>query len=198
MTHVSEEFGWLRSSEHLGDVYCVSFVRAVSPAEALRRFGVEESTLEEVTFEEMEERSEENADDAAGFVGAAEAGDWTLVVEPGGWRIAADAEVTARVSRATEVVSVCRHDYAADTFTYAVDGETIVSFDPIAPNYRYGSDPDRFVDAMREVGLDPDGTGADVEHPVSGSFALAGRITGVPFTRDMLALGFLGAEPAGD
>ncbi|GAA3206922.1 DUF6461 domain-containing protein [Nonomuraea helvata] len=198
MTHRSGNFSWLEDTEPLGDVYCVSFVRHISPEEALRRFGVDESTMEEVTFEEMEERSAENAEDAAGYIGAAEIEGWTLVIEPGGWRIAADDDVRTRVSRGAEVVSVCRHDYAVDTFVHEIDGKTIICFDPMAPQDRSGSDLDRFADAMRDVGLDPDHAfdGPEIENPIPRAFALASRMTGVPFTRDMLALRFLGAEPA--
>lgn len=197
MTGPGEEFGWLSSDEPLGEIYCVSFIRNVSPAEALRRFGVDESTMEEVTFKEVAEHSAENAEDAAGFIGAASIEGWTMVIEPGGWQIAADPEVTRRISRKAEVVSVCRHDYASDTFLYEIDGETITEFDPMTPQDRSGSAPDRFADAMREVGLNPDHSsdGPAVEFPIPSSFALASKITGIPFTQEMLALRFLGAEP---
>ncbi|MEV4116681.1 DUF6461 domain-containing protein [Nonomuraea sp. NPDC049695] len=200
MTHTGEDFSWLEDTEPLGDIYCVSFVRHISPEETLRRFGVDESTMEEVTFEEMDERSAENSEDAAGYIGAAEVQGWTLVIEPGGWQLAADDDVRTCVSRGAEVVSVCRHDYAADTFVHEIDGETIVCFDPMAPQHRSGSDLDRFTDAMRDVGLNPDhpSDGPGIEFPIPRAFALASRIIGVPFTREMLDLRFLGAEPSGD
>ncbi|MFG1948422.1 DUF6461 domain-containing protein [Nonomuraea sp. NPDC048826] len=178
----------------LGEIFCVSFVRDVSPEEVLRRFGVDEDTMEEVTFDELDERSADTMrEDAAGFIGAARVGDWTVVVEPGGWQLAVDASIYGRVSRGTEVVSVCRHDYAQDTFAYIVDGVPVVSFDPMCPNHRAGSDPDRFVAKMREVGLDPghDLDGPGIEHRIEASFALASSITGLTFPTDAT---FLGAE----
>ncbi|MEV6866001.1 DUF6461 domain-containing protein [Streptosporangium subroseum] len=93
MTERPEEFRWLSDNELLGEIYCVSFVRGLSPEEVLRRFGVDESTLEEVAFDELEERSVESMrDDAAGYIGAAKIGDWIVVIEPGGWQIAGDTE----------------------------------------------------------------------------------------------------------
>ncbi len=200
MTECPEEFRWLSGYEQLGEIYCVSFVRGLSPEEVLRRFGVDESTLEEVTFAELDERSAESMrDDAAGYIGAAKIGDWTVVVEPGGWQIAVDSEIYTPVSRGTEVVSVCRHDYASDTFAYIVDGEPVVLFDPMLPDERSGSDPDRFVMEMREAGLDPDHDidvdDAHIDFPMERSFALASRVTGLPFSPEILELRFLGAEP---
>ncbi|GAB2457895.1 DUF6461 domain-containing protein [Streptosporangium sandarakinum] len=203
MTECPEEFRWLSGREDLGEIYCVSFVRGLSPDEVLRRFGVDESTMEEgVTSEELDERSVESMrDDAAGYIGAAKIGDWTLVIEPGGWKLAVDPDVYGPVSRGTEVVSVCRHDYASDSFAYIVDGEPVVWFDPMLPDARSGNDPDRFVKEMRDVGLDPEHDIDDdprIDFPTGRSFALAGRITGLPFSPEMLELRFLGAEPLED
>ncbi|SNT45492.1 hypothetical protein SAMN05216276_104514 [Streptosporangium subroseum] len=203
MTERPEEFRWLSDSDPLGEIYCVSFVRGLSPDEVLRRFGVDEGTLEEVAFNELEERSVESMrDDAAGYIGAAKIGDWTLVIEPGGWQIAGDSEIGGRVSRGTEVVSVCCHEYASDTFAYLVGGEPVVWFDPMLPDARSGSDPDRFVEEMREAGLDPeydiDDDDSHIDFPMERSFALASRITGLPFSPEMLKLRFVGAEPLED
>ncbi|MEU9834707.1 DUF6461 domain-containing protein [Streptosporangium sp. NPDC048047] len=203
MTETSEEFPWLSGHEAMGEIYCVSFVRDLSPEEVLRRFGVDESTIEEVTFDELDERSMESMmDDGAGHIGAVKVGDWTLVVEPGGWKIAVDSEIMARVSQGTEVVSVCRHDYASDTFAYIVNGQPVVWFDPMLPDARSGNDPDRFIKEMREVGLDPEydieREDTRIDSPIERSFALASRITALPFSSEMLELRFLGAEPLED
>jgi Family of unknown function (DUF6461) len=198
MTEAPEELLCFPGYETLGEIYCVSFVRDLSPEEVLRRFGVDEETMEEVAFDELDHRSVESMrDDAAGYIGAARVGDWTVVIEPGGWQIAVDDQICAQVSRGTEVVSVCRHDYAQDTFAYIVDGTPVVSFDPTFPDERSGSDPDRFVAKMREVGLDPDHDidGPGIDHPMESSFALASGITGLAFSTDMRDLRFLGAEP---
>jgi hypothetical protein len=203
MTETPEKFSWLSEHEVLDEIYCVSFVRDLSPEEVLRRFGVDESSMEEVTSDELGERAAESmGDDATGYIGAVKVGDWTLVIEPGGWKLAADPEIMARVSRGTEVVSVCCHDYASDTFVYIVDGQPVVWFDPMLPDARSGNDPDRFVKEMREVGLDPgydiDSDDSHIDSPIESSFALASRITALPFSPEMLELRFLGAEPVED
>ncbi|MEU6716897.1 DUF6461 domain-containing protein [Nonomuraea sp. NPDC046802] len=200
MTEAPEELPCFPGYETLGEIYCVSFVRDLSPEEALRRFGVDEETMDEVAFDELDYRSVESMRaDAAGYIGAARVGDWTVVIEPGGWLIAVADKIYARVSRGTEVVSVCRHDYAEDTFAYIVDGTPVVWFDPMYPEERSGSDPDRFVTKMHEVGLDPDHDidGPRIDRPMESSFALASSITGLSFSTDLRNLRFLGAEPLG-
>ncbi|GAA2213057.1 hypothetical protein GCM10009850_085190 [Nonomuraea monospora] len=198
MTETFEELPCFPGYETLGEIYCVSFVRDLSPEEALRRFGVDEDTMEEVAFDELDLRAGESMrDDAAGFIGAARVGDWTVVVEPGGWEIAVVEDIYTRLSRGTEVVSVCRHDYAQNTFAYIADGTPVVQFDPMFPEERSGSDADRFVVKMREIGLDPehDIDGPGIDQPMEGSFALASGITGLPLSTDLRGLRFLGAEP---
>ncbi|MEU8393936.1 DUF6461 domain-containing protein [Nonomuraea sp. NPDC048892] len=201
MTEAPDDLPCFPGYETLGEIYCVSFVRDLSPEEALRRFGVEEETMEEVTFEELDYLSAESMrDDAAGYIGAARVGDWTVVIEPGGWMMAVATEIYNPVSRGTEVVAVCRHDYAQDTFAYIVDGAPVVWFDPMYPEERSGSDPDRLVTKMREAGLDPDHDidGPGIEHPMERSFALASDITGLPLATDLRKLRYLGAEPHRD
>ncbi|WP_052422344.1 DUF6461 domain-containing protein [Nonomuraea candida] len=200
MAEAPEELPCFPGYETLGEIYCVSFVRDLSPEEVLRRFGVDEESMEEVAFDELDYRSVESMRaDAAGYIGAARVGDWTVVIEPGGWQIAVDGNTYAPVSQGTEVVSVCRHEYARDTFAYIVEGTPVVWFDPMYPEERSGSDPDRFVAKMREVGLDPDHDidGPGIDHPMESSFALASSITGLSFSTDLRSLRFLGAEPLG-
>ncbi|GAA4234125.1 hypothetical protein FHR32_002792 [Streptosporangium album] len=50
-------------------------------------------------------------------------------------------------------MSINRHDYASDGFVYAVDRDVMLSFEPLAPQYRKGVDSERWEPAMEEVGL---------------------------------------------
>ncbi|MEV0422609.1 DUF6461 domain-containing protein [Streptosporangium canum] len=183
MTECPEEFRWLSDCEELQEIYCVSFVRGLAPEEVLRRFSVDGSAMEEC--------------DPIDCIGTAKIGDWTLVVEPGGWQLAVDPEIQARVGQGTEIVSVSRHDYASDIFAYIVDGEPVVQFEPVLPDDRSGTDPDRLIEEMRKVGLDPDHDidGPLIESTIERSFALASRITGLRFSPELLKLCFPAAEP---
>ncbi|MFI7052458.1 DUF6461 domain-containing protein [Streptosporangium canum] len=198
MPDILKSFDWLsRNDGRLGDIYGVSFIRDLSPREVLTRLCVNPDTIEEMTFDELDEYVDEClavSDGDAEYVGAVKADDWTILIEPSGWRVAAEPGVLERVSRETEVVSVNRHDYASGRFVHAIDSDEITCFDPLVPHLRSGSDPDRWVNQMRDVGLgrrtfeDP----IPADH-IAGAFALASIITGVDFSRDVLDMTFLGA-----
>ncbi|MEV6867753.1 DUF6461 domain-containing protein [Streptosporangium subroseum] len=207
MTDPHEEFSWLSKFGPFYDVSCVSFVRSLSPVEALTRLGAEASGIEEATFEELQERTMKciDSDDRmhTGYVGALETDGWTVLIQLWAGSIAVARPLLRRLSQATEVVSINRNIHATDFFVYAADGELVTWFDLLGPYARTGSDPDRFVDLMREVGLDPDldpdlDLEGDLEDSDLGtefphSFALARKITGFPFSQDMLDMRLLGA-----
>ncbi|MER5423070.1 DUF6461 domain-containing protein [Streptosporangium roseum] len=198
MPDILKSFSWLsRNDGRLGDIYGVSFIRDLSPREVLTRLCVNPDTIEEMTFDELDEYVDEClavSDGDAEYVGAVKADDWAILIEPSGWRVAAEPGVLERVSRETEVVSVNRHDYASARFVHAIDSDEITCFDPLMPHLRSGSDPDRWVNQMRDVGLgrrtfeDP----IPADH-IAGAFALASIITGISFSRDVLDMTFLGA-----
>jgi Family of unknown function (DUF6461) len=93
------------------------------------------------------------------------------------------------------VAAVGRHDYAEDSFVYAVDGKIVTSFTPHLPSTRWGSDPDRINEFMRETGLPPEkldeeageATWDDMyTNRISRAFLLAAKITDVVFTPSIL------------
>ncbi|MFC6083179.1 DUF6461 domain-containing protein [Sphaerisporangium aureirubrum] len=181
----------------LGDIYCVAFVRGCTPREVLMRFGVDEETVEEMSFERFDDVSWELAEGlrgkVGGYVGAVEGGKWTVLIEPWGCRAARDRDVLKCLCEGTEVVAVSVHPYTSDYFVHAADRHVIVSFEPGTPRDRSGADPGRWDDAMRAAGL---GWGAGEPRPgtpIASAFALAGAITGVTFTRDVLGRPVLAA-----
>jgi len=194
---VIDDYAWVLGDHPLDDIYCVSFIKGVPPDEVLRRFGTNAETMAEMTFDELSELSLSDHDGLPAGAGAVKVGDWTMLVEPGGFSAAVDQQTITRLSRNTELVAVCYHEFASDSFAYAVDGEMVVWFDPVQPDARSGADPDRLVGEMRAAGLDPDhdfDRDPDIDNWIGRSFILAASITGVPFTLDLLALPFLGAE----
>ncbi|MCK2214780.1 DUF6461 domain-containing protein [Actinomadura sp. ATCC 31491] len=121
-------------------------------------------------------------------------GEWSVAVEPGGFQ-AVLAEPLTGLSRGCEVVTVGRHDYAEDSFVYAVDGEVVTRFAPHLPGTRWGSDPDRINELMRETGLPPEKLDKEAweatwddrfTNRISRAFLLAAKITGVVFTPSVL------------
>ncbi|WP_440070695.1 DUF6461 domain-containing protein [Streptosporangium sp. OZ121] len=206
VTDLCEDFGWLSEFGPFYHVSCVSFVRSLTPVEALARLGAETDGIEEATFEELQERTMKciDSDDRmrTGYVGALETDGWTVLIQLWAASIANENPLLRRLSQSTEVVSINRNVHASDFFVYAADGELVTWFDLLGPDARAGSDPDRFVDMMREVGLDPDldpdlDLDEDLEDSDPGefprAFALARKITGFPFSQGMLDMRLLGA-----
>ncbi|MFI6179899.1 DUF6461 domain-containing protein [Nonomuraea sp. NPDC051191] len=195
-------FRWLQppygdEGDLLGEICCVTLLRGLDPAEVLRRFGARTST--EMSFAELDDAVSDftmvtGGGEGGGYVGVVASGDGCAVVEPYGWS-GTDDRTLSRLSAGTEVVSVLRHDYACDDFRYAADGIVITAFDPITPEHRSGSDPNRLADLMREFGLPLEECSDEEweqryddlsEHGLGRMFAMAARLTGVTFTADLL------------
>jgi hypothetical protein len=133
----------------LGWIFCLTFIRGVDEAEALRRMGALPDTVATRTRSDVGDLHTYD-DGYPHMASALSLGTWTVVFEPSGFD---GSLLTATVSRGTEAVSVLRHDYACPEFAYTVDGEMITQFDPTFPVDRYGTDPDRLLDRMHELGF---------------------------------------------
>ncbi|MEV6279975.1 DUF6461 domain-containing protein [Nocardia sp. NPDC051832] len=128
-----------------------------------------------------------------------------MAIEPCGWSVT-DHKTLAELSADCEVLAITRHDYAVHSLEYAIDGTIVTGHRLWYPHIRWGSEPDRLNDYMRELGMELDMTDddyiydADEDEPESNSdawdinlstgvpraFALAAKVTGVSFTADML------------
>jgi hypothetical protein len=161
----------------LAEIFCLTFVRGVDGAEALRRMGGLSDTVATRTWTEV--GALHNFDDGYPTVALAlPLGGWTVVFEPNGFE---GANLTTELSRGAEAVSVLRHDYACHSFAHAVDGELVTGFDPLDPAYRDGADPDRLLSRMADIGFTgaEDDDEADFDDVIAGSLLLAEHITGV-------------------
>jgi hypothetical protein len=175
-------------------------VKDVDTTEALRRMGALFDTVAVRTLTEIGDLHTFD-DGYPHVVSVVELDGWTVLFEPGGYQ---GSHLVAALSQGTEAISVLRHDYSSPSFEYAVDGTVVVRFDPAYPADRHGSDPDRLVPMMREVGFatqdrsDDDGTDDRTddyydddldrfENTISRSLVLTERLTGVLPTLDVLA-----------
>ncbi|MEV0251894.1 DUF6461 domain-containing protein [Nocardia sp. NPDC050712] len=205
-------FQWLNASESqagpLGVIFSIAFVRNLDPSEVVRRFSNGNDSGQESDFEELKDRIVEftsGGGDGGGHVGVFRAGEWSVAIEPYGWWMT-DHKTLAELSRDCEVLAITRHDYAVHSLEYAVDGTIVTGHRLWYPHIRWGCDPDRLNDYMRELGMELDMTDddyiydADEDEPeshadawdisvstgVPRAFALAAKVTGVSFTADML------------
>lgn len=199
-------FQWLNVSEAegggpLGVIFSVAFFRGLDPADVVRRFSRGEDSGRESDFGGLNEQAYEfvthtGGGEGGGHVGVFQAGEWCVAIEPYGWMVTL-AEVVTKLSRGCEVLAVTRHDYAAEhSFEYAIDGTIVTGYRLRHPYERYGSDPDRLNDFMLELGMGLDEPADDAAWDAAGEdnddtavprgFALAAKVTRVPFTPDML------------
>ncbi|MFB9621766.1 DUF6461 domain-containing protein [Nonomuraea helvata] len=199
-------FQWLDAPEGAGEgplgvIFSVAFFRGLEPAGVVRRFSRGEDSGQESDFDGLDAKAYEFVEETAGgdgggHVGVFQAGEWCVAVEPHGWMVTLH-EVVTELSRGCEVLAVTRHDYAAEhSFEYAIDGTIVTGYRLGHPYERYGSDPDRLNAFMRELGMGLDEPEDDAaweaawednhRAAVPRAFALAAKVTGVPFTPDML------------
>ncbi|MFB7718704.1 DUF6461 domain-containing protein [Nocardia sp. NPDC056100] len=189
-------FQWLGAAESqvdpLGEIFSVGFFRNLDPSEVVRRFSKGEDSGQESDFEELNDRMVEflgktGGGQGGGHVGVLRAGAWSVAIEPVGWWMT-DRKALADLSRDCEVLAITRHDYAEPSLEYAIDGTIVTGHRLFYPHDRWGCDPDRLNDYMRELGMELDMTNDDISYGtiVPRAFALAAKVTGVSFTPDML------------
>ncbi|MFC5748514.1 DUF6461 domain-containing protein [Actinomadura rugatobispora] len=199
MTDAISPFRWLSGRSALGEIFCVSLFRGLSPVEVLRRFGPEDATSRAMSMRELWDLVAEfthltRAGNGGGYVGALQADGWSVAVEPLGW-YASLTEFGAKLSRGCEMVAVSRHDYAEDHFVHAIDGELLTGFIPNKSTRRWGRAPDALNEALNKFGFpteDLDDAAREAswrriyEDRVARAFAVAAEVTGVAFTRDLI------------
>ncbi|WP_435592235.1 DUF6461 domain-containing protein [Nocardia sp. bgisy118] len=203
---------WLNASESqadpLGEIFSVGFFRNLDPSEVVRRFSKGDDSGQESDFEELNDRMVEflgktGGVHGGGHVGVFRAGAWSVAIEPVGWWMT-DRKTLAELSRDCEVLAITIHGYAEHSLEYAIDGTIVTGHRLEYPHIRWGCDPDRLNDYMRELGMELDMTDDDYVYDadedesdsdawdisysavVPRAFALAAKVTGVSFTADML------------
>jgi hypothetical protein len=148
-----QELMWLdeRFGEQLS--FCVTFVRGTDERGVLVAFGADPD--ETVPRSRLEaEIAEGSWDQGYGpFVRVGRCGEWLFAWEQASSE-GSRPEVLRRVSVGAEAVALrnCLDGFAE--FGHAADGDVITSVATIVPYSRGGSDPDRFLPLIREVGLD--------------------------------------------
>lgn len=174
------------------EIFCLTFVRGVDPAGALRRMGAYPDTVRPRAVDGAGDLMEDFDLGFPRMAYAVELGGWSVVVEPEGFE-GSDRHLLAAVSRGTEAVAVLRHDYAASHFFgHAVDGTVVAGFPPEHPvdGRMWGADPARLAGAMREVGL----AGDRPDDPVARAILLAERVAGVTVPEDLWSLTALSGQ----
>jgi hypothetical protein len=184
-------WAWVPEAYSLG--FRFSFAQGHGPDAVLAAFGVDPADAEPLT---REATAEEFGLDP-GLYRAGETAGWGYVLEEFGGDH--DEQLHA-LSLGGRAVSVSKLESGMSVFEYHEDGERVCWFEPLASDRRRGSDPDRFVEAMRRVGLDPErGPNLALTAPAVAALDLVSDLFGVHLDRST-ADGVLltgAVEPAG-
>jgi hypothetical protein len=186
------DYAWFKD-HWLRQAFCLSLVRGLDEAELLRRLGGERSQPGTLTLAEAGELAGSFHAGYPQIILAAKADGWSVAVENNGWE-GSRPEVLRALSQGTQAVSVYQNVNALRSFNHAVDGEVLVTFEPLFPEQRWGSQPDLLLPQMRAVGLDPDRQEPPYGEVDTAAMALAERLTGVHLDPTLLDGPLRGAE----
>lgn len=176
----ARDYRWFEGGfASLADSYCVTLVAGLGPHEVLARLGgvrvgvfTGAEALVAPAFDLWVQ-----SDGTRLFVGLADLGAWTLMVEPHGHMGVTDAYAVP-LSRGTTLVAHRRTATGADRFVWLRDGVRVLDLEPSAPHRRSGTDATAagLDDVLDQVGLGADGAAGTGP---GAAFALAEYVTGV-------------------
>ncbi|MEV4164016.1 DUF6461 domain-containing protein [Nonomuraea dietziae] len=153
----AESYAWfVEACERESDGFSATFVRNLSAEEALRRIGVTPGDV-----------SGEGGIEAWAASGGAVLVDYGYV------------ELPEALSRGTEAATVFS-GFGEEDFVYTVDGVVVTRFELYLPDWRQGSDPDRLLAHMRDLGMPVEEEDPDYYRVrITRALALAERATSV-------------------
>jgi hypothetical protein len=152
--------------EPLGLTGCVTFARGLTERAVFERFDMAPESARPLAADEvrLDPVLGTATEDGPFWVRVARIGDWSAAIEwlqLGGYL----DNIAARLSLGTEAVSIAVTAKGSGTVNYFVDGDWTTCFELGAPyDTRAGSQPDRFHQALVDVGLAgiANGTGEDL------------------------------------
>ena len=142
----SGEWGWLEGSG-LRLMCALIFARDVTQDQVFEAFDLDPASarIEDWVFDPDRRRVR------VGRLGA-----WTFAIDEQmeSLHLALHGKnVGKRLSAGTEVVVVSWTPKPTEDFEYWADGTLVTTFEPYVARYRFGSEPDRFLREMRQVGM---------------------------------------------
>ncbi|MFH7594517.1 DUF6461 domain-containing protein [Streptomyces racemochromogenes] len=188
MTKTAAGYAWFEDDfPDIAEAYCFTLVRGLTPDEVVTRLdGRPEAPLQGIA--EVTDAAFAQYDGTEGdrqLIAMTTVGAWTLLIEPNGYLGVTEDRVLP-ASAGTSWVSHFVNINAVGTFLWAEDQVLRLCFDPMFPEDRWGTAPDRLLDVMRRIGfpLDEEPPAVDLSGPAA--FALAEHLTGVAITPALL------------
>lgn len=188
----AEDYEWADDwYDSIGQAYCLTLAEGLTPAQFLDRIGAVPAGTSE-GLEAIGARSQELWEQdpvSRAIIGVTEVRDaggspWALGVEVNGF-LGATPEVIGPLSAGIRVVSHFANA-SAERFYWMADGRVALTFDPLFPQDREGSESRAATGKLRSAGFDLADDAENIDHPTASAFALAQQITKVEVTRDLL------------
>jgi hypothetical protein len=173
--------GWAWFADEFPDGIDVMFVRGVEPERVIETLGADAAVASMLSAEAAVQTL------SYSWVRAGRTGEWVFAVI--GAPLGSDEYQRAglRLSAGTEV-ALFAAGMELDHFYYFVDGTEVTSFEPLLSAWRDGTDPDRFVPQMRQVGLhvDPPNDDDPISHlnPTIALFEMLTLELGIRLSRE--------------
>ncbi len=124
------------------------FVRDIPPEQIMTALGADPAHAElltlDVTFETLIQP----------FARVGRTGEWAFCIDNCAFNVGEFSPTAQELSAGTELALLDTYVPTSGYFWYFADGAEVTSFEPLLSPWRDGSDPDRFVPQMRQVGLD--------------------------------------------
>ena len=180
------DFGW--ADDPAVVMFCVTCIDGIQPARVLELLSADAHPDGLVNAMQVDTAA---ARQGTTGVRVASAGQWSILIEFTSLHGAAPDTVVT-LSADTRVVSLHRTGSGEARLIVAENGVEVTSFEPAIPRFRAGSEPDRYLAAMREAGFAPDD--GDATSGETDALELIRRLFGIAVTTTM---GFDSRWPAG-
>lgn len=182
--HGSASAQWAWVQEEYPNGIRLTFVRGISPERITAALGADPRDSRwltaEVTYETL----------GHPFARVGRSGEWAFCIDNCFFNVGDFSPTARELSARTELALM--DSLTSDYFFYFADGTEVTSFEPLLAFDRGGSDPDRFVDQMRQVGLDveqpPDDAALSDVNPEIATLDMLTLAFGIRLSRDV-ALG---------
>ncbi|MFF2951505.1 DUF6461 domain-containing protein [Kitasatospora sp. NPDC057965] len=184
MTVTATDYLWFEDRfPDLAEAYCFTLVNDLAPSELLKRLnGEEHPALTGVT---AVIEAAYDLGDTQQLVAMTGIGSWTLMIEPNGY-LGVSEERALPASAGTTWISHFCNINGVDSFLWAEDAAMRLVFEPMFPDYRWGSTPDDQLETMRRVGFHFSTEEPEIDQSVAAAFALTNVMTGVRLTPEIL------------
>lgn len=162
MTPGEADWGWVRQSPDISLGGLLIFVRGSSPQQMIAAYGMNPQAARMMTWAEI---SGSLPPGGPPWMRAGQAGQWAFTIEVV-TQLGLEGDVARRLSAGTEAVEVCWTAKPNSSVRYLADDVLVTGFEPGMEWGRVGREPDRFLPAMRELGLRVDRP-APPQHPTA-------------------------------